>query len=101
MPARPDPSAQGMDPEVELMVPRRIAEGRAVVRAVRTGRTVLINLELLNQAQGQRLVDFVAGGVAALVGQTQRLGPLVLLAAPGWVRLVELQGGEAAASEEP
>jgi hypothetical protein len=39
--------------------------------------------------------------VAALVGQTQRLGPLVLLAAPGWVRLVELQGGEAAASEEP
>jgi hypothetical protein len=61
-----------VDPVVELMVPQRSGEGRAVIRAVRAGRTVLINLELLDSAQGQRL------------------GPLVLLVAPGWVRLVEL-----------
>lgn len=68
--------------EVLVLTPRTLNDARSVLIAVRERRTVVVNAAWLEDAPGQRLIDFVCGGLAALDGQALRIAEEVFLFAP-------------------
>ncbi len=69
-------------PEMLVVAADRFEDAEAVIAAVRGGRSVVLNVAGLPEAVGQRLVDFVCGGITAMDGQVHRLGEEVFLLAP-------------------
>lgn len=74
-------------PELLVLAARGLDDGRCLIRAVRRGATVLLDTRALDQAMGQRLVDYCAGGVSAMDGQAHRAGDNAFLFAPALVRV--------------
>jgi cell division inhibitor SepF len=73
--------------QVLVMTPRSLGDARLVLEAVRDQQTVVVNAAWLEDAPGQRLIDFVCGGLEALDGQVLRVDEEVFLFAPGGARL--------------
>ena len=73
----------------ELLVirPQDVTEGMAAVLAVRSQRTVVLDLTSMEIAQAQRTADFVSGGVRAVDGEEHRLGEHVFLFTPAGVQV--------------
>lgn len=69
-------------PTIWTLHTHSLNDGQSVIDAVRNNRTVVVNLGGLNQCVGQRLIDYVCGGVVAMDGQVHRLGEGVVLFAP-------------------
>ncbi|SBO42843.1 cell division protein SepF [Cyanobium sp. NIES-981] len=69
-------------PEVLLLEPRQLHDSRAVIEAVRAGKTVVVNLAAMASSHGQRLIDLACGGITAMDGQALRLADAVFLFAP-------------------
>jgi cell division inhibitor SepF len=78
------PSAQ---PSSEVMViePRQFEESLEIVEHLRTRKSVLLNLHMLDNEQSQRVVDFLSGACHAIDGHQQRIGDGVFLFAPASV----------------
>lgn len=78
------PSAQ---PSSEVMViePRTFEESLEIVEQLRSRKSVLLNLHLLDNEQSQRIVDFLSGATHAIDGHQQRIGDGVFLFAPASV----------------
>lgn len=74
-------------PEIWTLHTHSLNDGESVIEAVRNNRTVLVNLGGLSQCVGQRLIDYVCGGVVAMDGQVHRLGEGVVLFAPALARV--------------
>ena len=68
--------------EIVVVHPIGLEDGRQAIQAVRAGRSVVLNASDLDPELGQRLVDFTCGGIAAMDGQSHRLGEAVFLFAP-------------------
>ena len=79
----PLPQAQAR--HLELVAPARFEQAADVIASVRAGRTVVLQVDHLEPDIGQRLIDFVCGGMEALDGQSQRLEDWVFLFAPAGV----------------
>ncbi len=85
-PKKPDnivsyPGARG----TELMVvePRSFSEdSMQLIKYLQEGRTIVLNLHLLDKEQAQRLVDFVSGATQALCGHQQKIADTVFIFAP-------------------
>ncbi len=73
-----------------VMTPRSLGDARLVLEAIRDQQTVVVNSAWLEDAPGQRLIDFVCGGLEALDGQVMRIDEEVFLFAPGTARLEAL-----------
>jgi cell division inhibitor SepF len=73
--------------EVLVFHCRGFDDARAVVHALRERQTVVLQLDQLEPIEAQRVVDFVAGAVNALDGQSERLGATEFLFAPAGVVL--------------
>ena len=72
------PGARG----TELMViePRSFSEdSMQLIKNLQEGRTVVLNLQLLDKEQAQRLVDFVSGATQALHGHQQKIADKVFI----------------------
>ena len=69
-------------PEVVVFHPTRFDDAQAIVMAVRDMQTVLVHASAMPPDEAQRLIDFVAGGVAAMDGQAQSLDELTFVFAP-------------------
>jgi cell division inhibitor SepF len=69
-------------PEVVVFHPTRFDDAQAIVMAVRELQTVLVHASAMPAEEAQRLIDFVAGGVAAMDGQAQCLDDLTFVFAP-------------------
>lgn len=76
--------------QVLVMTPRSLGDARLVLEAIREQQTVVVNSAWLEDAPGQRLIDFVCGGLEALDGQVLRIDEEVFLFAPGTARLEAL-----------
>ena len=63
-----------------------------------TSGTVVLNLELLDHEQSQRVVDFLAGATYALSGHQQKIGEGVFIFTPNNVNITAEQEKKAAAS---
>ena len=69
----------------ELMVvePRSFSEdSMQLIKYLQEGRTIVLNLHLLDKEQAQRLVDFVSGATQALYGHQQKIADTVFIFAP-------------------
>lgn len=80
------PHAQASS-EVLVIEPRAFDESLEIVDHLRTRKSVLLNLHLLDNEQSQRVVDFLSGATHAIDGHQQRIGDGVFLFAPANVQI--------------
>lgn len=78
------PSA-AVSSEVMVIEPRTFEESMEIVEHLRGRKSVLLNLNLLDNEQSQRIVDFLSGATHAIDGHQQRIGDGVFLFAPATV----------------
>jgi cell division inhibitor SepF len=78
------PNAQPSS-EVLVIEPRTFEEALEIVESLRTRKSVLLNLHMLDNEQSQRIVDFLSGATHAIDGHQQRIGDGVFLFAPASV----------------
>ncbi len=68
--------------EVVVNEPKTFEESLDVVNNLRDGRSIVLNLHLLDAEQSQRVVDFVSGATHAVDGHQQRIGEGVFIFTP-------------------
>ncbi|WP_099884564.1 MULTISPECIES: cell division protein SepF [unclassified Synechococcus] len=71
--------------EVVVLEPRSFDEMAQVIQYLRERKTVIMNLTLMDPAEAQRSVDFVAGGTYAIDGHQERIGESIFLFTPSTV----------------
>jgi cell division inhibitor SepF len=74
-------------PEVLVFHPTRFEDAQAILIAVRELRTVVVDAAAMERRDAQRLIDFVAGGVLAIDGQSESLDDVTFLFAPDLVAI--------------
>lgn len=82
----------GSAAEVLVMEPRAFEEMPQVIQALRERKSVVLNLSLMEPAQAQRAVDFVAGATFTIDGHQERVGENIFLFTPNCVQ-VRTQAG--------
>lgn len=87
MPTAQSSHAAGGATQVLVFTPRSLNDARTVIEAVRAHRTVVVNSAWLEDSPGQRLIDFVCGGIEAICGQVHRIAEEVFLFAPAGTRV--------------
>ncbi len=78
--------------EVLVMEPRAFEEMPQVIQSLRERKSVVLNLSLMEPAQAQRAVDFVAGATFTIDGHQERVGENIFLFTPSCVQ-VRTQSG--------
>ena len=75
------PSSRGN--ELIITEPRSFSEdSMQLIKNLQDGRTIVLNLHLLDKEQAQRMVDFVSGATQALNGHQQKIADTVFIFAP-------------------
>jgi cell division inhibitor SepF len=74
---------------VLVVTPRQLQDAATVIKAVRENSNVLVNSSWLEDVSGQRLIDFVCGGLQAIGGQVHRIAEEVFLFSPGHACVTE------------
>lgn len=80
LPALPCPTGSAT---VLVLTPRHLSDGATVLQAVREDTSVVVNSSWLEDGSGQRLIDFVCGGLEAIGGTAHRIDDEVFLFTPG------------------
>ena len=78
---------QQQSQELLVIRPQDVTEGMSAVLAVRSQKTVVLDLTSMEIAQAQRTADFVSGGVKAVDGEEHRIGENVFLFTPAGVQV--------------
>jgi cell division inhibitor SepF len=73
--------------EMILIEPRSFEEMPQVIDALRSRKSVILNMTLIRQEEAQRSVDFVAGGTYAIDGHYERIGDNIFLFTPSCVQV--------------
>lgn len=68
--------------EVVVMEPHSFEEIPKAVRSIQEGKSVVLNLTILDPDAAQRAVDFVAGGTYGMKGHQERIGESIFLFTP-------------------
>ena len=68
--------------EVVVMEPHSFEEIPKAVRFIQEGKSVVLNLTILDPDAAQRAVDFVAGGTYGMKGHQERIGESIFLFTP-------------------
>lgn len=84
--------------EVMVVSPKSFDESLEISKNLIDRKTVVLNLELLDHEQSQRIVDFLAGATYALNGHQQKIGEGVFIFTPNNVNISAEQEKKAAAS---
>ena len=80
-------STRKQSQELLVIRPQGVAEGMQAVLAVRSQKTVVLDLTCMDKALAQRTADFVSGGITAIDGLEHRLGDHVFLFTPAGVQV--------------
>ena len=73
--------------EVVVFEPRAFNESTTIVEALKERKTVILNLQLLDRDQSQRIVDFLCGCTHALDGNQRKIGDFVFIFTPSNINL--------------
>jgi cell division inhibitor SepF len=73
--------------QVVVLEPRAFEEALEIIEHLRTKKSVILNLHLLDTAQSQRVVDFLSGATHAIDGNQQRIGDGVFIFTPNNVSI--------------
>ena len=84
--------------EVMVVSPKSFDESLEITKNLIDRRTVVLNLELLDHEQSQRVVDFLAGATYALSGHQQKIGEGVFIFTPNNVNITAEQEKKATTS---
>ncbi len=84
--------------EVMVVSPKSFDESLEIAKNLTERKTVVLNLELVDHEQSQRIVDFLAGATYALTGHQQKIGEGVFIFTPTNVNITAEQEKKAAAS---
>lgn len=68
--------------QVILLEPEKITDAQKICNELKNGKTVVVNVEKLNQADIIRLYDFASGATYALGGKMREISENVLVIAP-------------------
>jgi cell division inhibitor SepF len=74
--------------QVVVIEPRAFEEALEIIDHLRTKKSVILNLHLLDTAQSQRVVDFLSGATHAIDGHQQRIGDGVFIFTPNNVMIM-------------
>ncbi len=72
----------GVTNEVVIIEPRDIATAQQVCDFVRSGKTVICNIEQIDTKIAQRVIDFLTGATYALSGTVEPISSLIFVVAP-------------------
>ena len=75
--------------EVVVFEPRAYNESIQIVEALKERKTVILNLQLLDREQSQRIVDFLCGCTHALDGNQRKIGEFVFIFTPSNINLTQ------------
>jgi cell division inhibitor SepF len=79
----PRPSRRGNEvASIETVTPTSYSEAGLIAELLREGTPVIVNVHLLSDGETRRLVDFMAGLKAGLLGESKRVAETVYLLAP-------------------
>ena len=84
--------------EVMVVSPKTFDESLEIAKNLIDRKTVVLNLELLDHEQSQRIVDFLAGATYSLSGHQQKIGEGVFIFTPNNVNISAEQEKKAASS---
>ena len=84
--------------EVMVVSPKSFDESLEISKNLIDRKTVVLNLELLDHEQSQRIVDFLAGATYALSGHQQKIGEGVFIFTPNNVNITAEQEKKATTS---
>ena len=73
--------------DVVVFEPRAFNESVTIVEALKERKTVILNLQLLDRDQSQRIVDFLCGCTHALDGNQRKIGDFVFIFTPNNINL--------------
>lgn len=73
--------------QVVVIEPRAFEEALEIIDHLRSRKSVILNLHLLDTAQSQRVVDFLSGATHAIDGNQQRIGDGVFIFTPNSVSI--------------
>lgn len=79
---------------INITRPTSYTDGKSLVDSMVRGNIVSFSLEQLNQEEGQRLIDFIAGATYALGGKISQITDKVLISIPKGMKLEELHLGQ-------
>jgi len=88
-PSRVVSMQQGMsvpDPmRMMLLQPQSFEDTQMVIDNLREGKSVIVNLENMNQGTAQRVLDFISGAIYALDGDMRKVSKGIFLCAPSGI----------------
>jgi len=73
--------------EVYVIKPHEISESQTVTDFLKEGKTIVINMEGLELAPAQRIIDFIGGACYALNGSLQAISANIFIAAPSSIEV--------------
>lgn len=73
--------------EVVVIEPKAYNESITIVEALKERKTVILNLQLLDREQSQRIVDFLCGCTHALEGSQRKIGENVFIFTPSNINI--------------
>lgn len=81
------PQAKAGAYEVVVIEPKAYNESITIVEALKERKTVILNLQLLDREQSQRIVDFLCGCTHALDGSQRKIGENVFIFTPSNINI--------------
>ncbi|NLZ72112.1 MAG: cell division protein SepF [Clostridiaceae bacterium] len=69
--------------QIVIMEPSNIETAQQVCDDVRSGKTVICNIEKIDPKIAQRVIDFITGAAHALRGNVMPISALIFVVAPG------------------
>lgn len=73
--------------EVIVIKPQEISESQTVAEFLKNGKTIVINMEGLEIAPAQRIIDFIGGACYAINGSLQAVSANIFIAAPASIEV--------------
>jgi len=73
--------------EVVVIEPKAYNESISIVEALKERKTIILNLQLLDREQSQRIVDFLCGCTHALDGSQRKIGENVFIFTPSNINI--------------
>jgi len=73
--------------EVSMIKPVNVEDARSIVNNLLQGKAVVLNMEGLDTALAQRIIDFVSGATYSMDGKLQKISSYIFIATPSQIDL--------------
>lgn len=73
--------------EVYVIRPQEISEAQTVADCLKQGKTIVVNMEGVELAPAQRIIDFIGGACYAIDGTLQAISANIFIAAPNSIEV--------------